>query len=69
MSATAENLIRSKAGDQAGALSFFSYVWKCVVGAEVVYFLCLLGASYWNEPRMGANFITLCSKRCRALCG
>lgn len=27
-----------------GKLSLFSYVWKCVAGAEIAYFLCLLGA-------------------------
>lgn len=26
-----------------GKLSLTSYVWKCVLGAEVVYFICLLG--------------------------
>lgn len=26
-----------------GKLSLKSYVWKCVVGLEVAYFICLLG--------------------------
>ncbi len=26
-----------------GKLSLKKYVWKCVLGAEVVYFFCLLG--------------------------
>lgn len=26
-----------------GKLSLQSYVWKCVLGAEIVYFICLLG--------------------------
>ncbi|MBX3295698.1 MAG: hypothetical protein KF762_08295 [Acidobacteria bacterium] len=55
MSVTAENLIRSKAGDQAGELSFFSYVWKCVVGAEVVYFVCLLGAFVLERTANGGQ--------------
>lgn len=25
-------------------LSLYSYVWKCVAGAEIVYFICLFGA-------------------------
>ena len=27
-----------------GKLSLYSYVWKCVAGTEVAYFLCLSGA-------------------------
>ena len=45
MSVAAEKLIATKAaGKKTGELSFFSYVWKCVAGGEVAYFICLLGA-------------------------
>lgn len=45
MSAAAEKLIVTKvAAKKMGELSFFSYVWKCVAGAEVAYFICLIGA-------------------------
>lgn len=33
-------------------LSLKSYGWKCVLGAEVVYVLCLLGGLLpWRNPR------------------
>jgi len=27
-----------------GKLSLFSYVWKCIAGSEILYFLCVFGA-------------------------
>lgn len=27
-----------------GELKYFSYVWKCVAGSEILYFLCVFGA-------------------------
>lgn len=45
MSVAAEKLEVATAREtRPGELSFFSYVWKCVAGAEIVYFICLLGA-------------------------
>ena len=45
MSVAAEKLATIKSeSKKSGELSYFSYVWKCVAGGEVAYFLCLLGA-------------------------
>lgn len=56
MSVTAENLIGSKtAGKKAGELSFFSYVWKCIVGAEAAYFICLSGAFALERTAQGTQ--------------
>lgn len=45
MSVAAEELaVHSADTRKSGELSYFSYVWKCVAGAEVAYFICLLGA-------------------------
>ena len=38
-----------------GKLSFYSYVWKCVAGAEIVYFLCILGAFVLERTVKGAE--------------
>jgi hypothetical protein len=38
-----------------GKLSLFSYVWKCVAGAEVVYLLCLMGAFVLERTAKGAE--------------
>lgn len=35
---------RVGAKPHAGELSYFSYIWKCGLGSEVAYFLCLFGA-------------------------
>lgn len=45
MSVAAEKLVENSVNRRkSGELSYFSYVWKCVAGAEVAYFICLLGA-------------------------
>lgn len=45
MSVAAEKLIVTRAAEKkSGELAYFSYVWKCVAGAEVAYFICLMGA-------------------------
>lgn len=38
-----------------GKLSFYSYVWKCVAGMEVAYFLCLLGAFVLDRSAKGTE--------------
>lgn len=38
-----------------GKLSFYSYVWKCVAGMEVAYFLCLLGAFILERSAKGTE--------------
>lgn len=38
-----------------GKLSLFSYVWKCVAGMEIVYFLCLLGAFVVERTAKGTE--------------
>lgn len=38
-----------------GKLSLFSYVWKCVAGAEVVYLLCLMGAFVLERTAKGSE--------------
>ena len=42
-------------GRKSGELSFYSYVWKCVVGGEVAYFLCLLGAFLLERTAEGTQ--------------
>ena len=32
-----------------GKLNYFAYVWKCVAGAEVIYFLCVFGAFLFDR--------------------
>jgi hypothetical protein len=45
MSVAAEKLsIARTVAHKPGELSYFSYIWKCVAGTEVAYFVCLLGA-------------------------
>ena len=36
-----------------GKLSLYSYVWKCVAGTEVAYFLCLFGAFILERSAKG----------------
>ncbi|HQX57248.1 MAG TPA: hypothetical protein PLP07_15090 [Pyrinomonadaceae bacterium] len=36
-----------------GRLSLFSYVWKCVAGMEIVYFLCIFGAFVLERTAKG----------------
>lgn len=56
MSVTAETLIESKSdGHKAGELSVFSYVWKCGVGAEAAYAICLLGAIALDRTASGTQ--------------
>jgi len=38
-----------------GKLSLFSYVWKCVAGSEIVYFLCILGAFVVERTEKGTE--------------
>lgn len=38
-----------------GKLSFYSYIWKCVLGAEAAYFLCLLGAFVLERSNEGTK--------------
>lgn len=38
-----------------GKLSLFSYVWKCVVGAEFAYALCLIGAFVLERSAKGTE--------------
>ena len=45
MSTVVEKLTEGRAErHRMGELSYFSYIWKCVAGAQVAYFICLLGA-------------------------
>lgn len=56
MSAVAEKFTGTRVGEgKNGELSFFSYVWKCVAGAEVVYFICLLGAFVLERSAAGTQ--------------
>ena len=56
MSIAAENLPISRAvAHKSGELSYFSYVWKCVAGIEVAYFLCLLGAFVLESTAAGSQ--------------
>lgn len=56
MSAAAEKLIVTKiVPKKRGELSYFSYVWKCVAGAEVAYFICLLGAFALERTANGSQ--------------
>ena len=32
-----------------GELKYFSYVWKCVAGSEILYFLCVFGAFVFDR--------------------
>ena len=38
-----------------GKLSVVSYVWKCVLGWEVAYFVCLLGAFLMDRSSKGTE--------------
>ena len=38
-----------------GKLLLFSYVWKCVAGAEIAYFLCILSAFVLERSGRGAE--------------
>ena len=38
-----------------GRLQYFSYIWKCVLGMEVIYFLCLLGAFILERSAKGTE--------------
>jgi len=50
MSVMAEKLVaQGTEAMKVGELSFFSYIWKCVIGAEAVYFTCLLYAAFVLE--------------------
>ena len=56
MSVAAERLVVHGAdARKSGELSYFSYVWKCVAGAEVAYFLCLLGAFVLERTAAGTH--------------
>ena len=56
MSVAAEKLIATKReAKKPGELAFFSYVWKCVAGAEVAYFICLFGAYVVERTVAGAQ--------------
>lgn len=55
MSVAAEKLDVMKMEKKAGELSFFSYVWKCVAGAEVAYFICVLGAFTLERTSSGTQ--------------
>ena len=32
-----------------GKLNYVSYVWKCIAGAEILYFLCVFGAFVFDR--------------------
>lgn len=56
MSVAAEKLVAHGAdAKKTGELSYFSYVWKCVAGAEVAYFICLLGAFALERTAAGTQ--------------
>lgn len=38
-----------------GELAWFSYVWKCVAGAEVAYFVCLFGEFVLSRSAAGTE--------------
>ncbi len=38
-----------------GKLSLVSYVWKCIVGGEIVYLLCLGGAFVLDRSAKGTE--------------
>lgn len=56
MLVAAENIGATRAAHRkSGELSYFSYLWKCVAGAEVAYFLCLTGAFVVDRTADGAE--------------
>lgn len=56
MSVAAEKLVVERSEKKkSGELFFFSYVWKCVAGGEVAYFLCLLGAFVLERTASGTQ--------------
>lgn len=38
-----------------GKLAYFSYVWKCILGAEIAYALCLGGAFLLERSAKGTE--------------
>lgn len=38
-----------------GKLSYFSYIWKCVAGTEILYAICLAGAFIVERTAKGTE--------------
>ena len=54
MSTVAEKIVAAPAQyHRSGQLMYVSYVWKCIAGAEVAYFLCLTGAFLLERTASG----------------